>query len=328
MPAASLAAAKPHKRDSQVLKVRVPKPGGVTLALFVAKAKRGAKTEGVVTKAKLVNRAKLPRSVVVIGDVGRLKGHHEVVVLGVMVVNRKAPGAARSARAVTADFNIATGLKWAPLRYTFPIGIGSEIANGAAPMPGMWYGGAGELYGNHWQTTSLDNYIAFFFTEQIGFQLALDLGRATGASSPPAGFVMNFAHAIGAGDTAATGNFFSVINGSPLMPPTMGPPTPTPTFAVKVFGDWHHNAPGDSSLVTCINTDPVPGAPYTLTVTKPDGSTGTQSGNLDSAGKATVTSPINAYGSYTQTVSVTSGGTTKTAMTSTTVTSTQHPGTC
>ena len=30
------------------------------------------------------------------------------------------------------------------------------------------------LYG--WQTTSLDNYLAFFFTEQFGLQLSLDLG--------------------------------------------------------------------------------------------------------------------------------------------------------
>ncbi len=82
-----------------------------------------------------------------------------------------------------ADFNIATGLKWVPVRYTHPVGAGSDGApppsmtsTGTVPVDGQWYAdanGAG-LYG--WQTTSLDNYIAFFFTEQVGLQLSLDLG--------------------------------------------------------------------------------------------------------------------------------------------------------
>jgi hypothetical protein len=82
-----------------------------------------------------------------------------------------------------ADFNIATGLKWVPLRYTFPVGVGTEECCTNVPntltntksVPGQWYGGpSSSMYG--WQSTSLDNYIAFFFTEQIGLQLSLDFG--------------------------------------------------------------------------------------------------------------------------------------------------------
>lgn len=74
-----------------------------------------------------------------------------------------AVGAAKPAHA---DFNIATGLKWVPLRYTFP-----QYPTGGGGNTGI----AGED-GYGWQTTSLDNYLAFFFTEQIGLQLSLDLG--------------------------------------------------------------------------------------------------------------------------------------------------------
>lgn len=74
-----------------------------------------------------------------------------------------------------ADFNIATGLKWVPLRYTHPVGAGNEMDNQSSAVPGQVYKGpTGDLYG--WQTTSLDNYIGFFFTEQIGLQLSIDLG--------------------------------------------------------------------------------------------------------------------------------------------------------
>ena len=85
-----------------------------------------------------------------------------------------------------ADFNIATGLKWVPLRYTAPIGAGKDDlpippgGTGTQAVPGQWYQGTGgELYGNHWQTTSLDNYLAFFFTEQVGIQISLDFGWAS-----------------------------------------------------------------------------------------------------------------------------------------------------
>src|SRR5262249_49682555 len=80
-----------------------------------------------------------------------------------------------------ADFNIATGLKWVPFKYTFPIGAGTDagvnpaMPVGSASVPGQWYNGSGgPMYG--WQTTSLDNYIGFFFTEQVGLQISLDLG--------------------------------------------------------------------------------------------------------------------------------------------------------
>ena len=77
-----------------------------------------------------------------------------------------------------ADFNIATGLKWVPLRYTVPIGAGSEAASTSAGVPGQYYRGTGgDMYG--WQSTSLDNYIGFFFTETVGIQLSLDLGWAS-----------------------------------------------------------------------------------------------------------------------------------------------------
>jgi hypothetical protein len=89
------------------------------------------------------------------------------VVLGLL-------GATSTARA---DFNIATGLKWSPLRYTLPVGVGSEADTMSAPVPGQHYiAPAGDLYG--WQSTSLDNYLAFFFTEQLGVQISLDFGYA------------------------------------------------------------------------------------------------------------------------------------------------------
>ena len=83
-----------------------------------------------------------------------------------------------------ADFNIATGLKWVPLRYTVPVGAGSETVGNpqqvtnTSSVPGQYYKGTGgDMYG--WQTTSLDNYIGFFFTEQVGLQLTLDLGYSS-----------------------------------------------------------------------------------------------------------------------------------------------------
>jgi Outer membrane protein beta-barrel domain len=80
-------------------------------------------------------------------------------------------GMLAAATPARADFNIQTGLKWVPLRYTKPISVGGGGMGGGLPT-------AGALYG--WQTTSLDNYIALFFTEQIGIQLSLDFGWASG----------------------------------------------------------------------------------------------------------------------------------------------------
>ncbi len=85
---------------------------------------------------------------------------------------------AATAGSAHADFNIATGLKWVPLRYTFPAGAGTDAGNMSSSVPGQFYNGtAGLIYG--WQTTSLDNYLAFFPVEQVGIQLSLDLGYAS-----------------------------------------------------------------------------------------------------------------------------------------------------
>jgi hypothetical protein len=106
-----------------------------------------------------------------ISEVSPMRQRHSWVGLAVvgLVLGASAPA--------QADFNIATGLKWVPLRYTAPVGAGTSTSNGSGPVPGQWYRDvAGEMYGNHWQTTSLDNYLGFFFTEQIGIQLSLDFG--------------------------------------------------------------------------------------------------------------------------------------------------------
>lgn len=101
---------------------------------------------------------------------------------------------AASAGDARADFNIATGLKWVPLRYTAPVGVGTDKnqnnPDSADAVPGQWYGGPyGRQYG--WLTTSLDNYIGFFFTEQIGIQISLDLGWASHNNESPNGGQFN-----------------------------------------------------------------------------------------------------------------------------------------
>jgi len=67
-----------------------------------------------------------------------------------------------------ADFNIAAGLKWDPFTYTRPFGVD----NGATNLIGF-------------QTTSLNSYVGFYFTEQIGVQLALDFGFANKSADTP-----------------------------------------------------------------------------------------------------------------------------------------------
>jgi hypothetical protein len=72
---------------------------------------------------------------------------------------------ALSATPARADFNLAIGMKWAPLNYTHPV---SAAAGGGGPM-------SVDLKG--FQTTSLDNYFgAFFLNGRLGFQLSLDIG--------------------------------------------------------------------------------------------------------------------------------------------------------
>lgn len=72
-----------------------------------------------------------------------------------------------------ADFNIATGLKWVPLRYTSAVGAAGGGGEGKSIDLKSW---GSE---NSWQTTSLDPYIGFFFTDQIGLVIGLDLGWAS-----------------------------------------------------------------------------------------------------------------------------------------------------
>jgi hypothetical protein len=85
--------------------------------------------------------------------------------------------------ASTGTFNIALGLKWSPLRYTRPIGSagGDPIGMGGGTSDcSVGTGSASRsecLVG--WQTTSLDNYIGFFFHPQVGILLSLDMGYSS-----------------------------------------------------------------------------------------------------------------------------------------------------
>jgi hypothetical protein len=105
-----------------------------------------------------------------------------LVIVGLVLgtsARAQSAGGSGGVEASTGTFGIAIGLKWAPLRYTHPIGVAgtplgpmgvSDCSNGGGDSSGR-----GEcLYG--WQTTSLDNYIGFFFHPQIGAMLSLDLG--------------------------------------------------------------------------------------------------------------------------------------------------------
>ncbi len=86
-----------------------------------------------------------------------------------VLVSILACSATANAEAVEADtgmFNIALGLKWSPLRYTHPLGVAPVDAPAYYTLQG-------------WQTTSLDNYIGFFFHPQIGIVLGLDIGYSS-----------------------------------------------------------------------------------------------------------------------------------------------------
>ena len=106
-------------------------------------------------------------------------------------------------------------------------------------------------------------------------------------------------------------------------------PSPATGFKVVLAGGHVHNGPGNSTLYECFGTDPAqPGAPYTSTVTRPDGTQANASGSLDGAGKATVATQINQYGPYTQAGAVTSGGATQSQSIQTTVTAAQGTKPC
>lgn len=84
--------------------------------------------------------------------------------------------AALSAAPANADINIQTGLKWVPLRYTHPIAVTGAGGGGGGGNTSLVGGDVPHADEYGWQTTSLDNYLAFFVTEQIGLQLSLDFG--------------------------------------------------------------------------------------------------------------------------------------------------------
>jgi hypothetical protein len=114
-------------------------------------------------------------------------------------------------------------------------------------------------------------------------------------------------------------NFTRAVGGEP----------PLGDFILEVSANHFHNGPGDSTLFGCARTSPAqPGASYTDTITKPDKSTASRTDVLDSAGKATISTPINQYGDYTQELAVTSGGKTVTKTVTSSVTSTQGQNGC
>ena len=131
---------------------------------------------------------------------------------------------------------------------------------------------------------------------------------------------------------------FYAANASPSPSPSTSPATtgspsasasPSPSWTLGFSGTWYHYGPGESALFGCVTTNPAQGgAPYNYALTKPDNSMSSKSGNLDTSGKATISTPINQYGTYKQTVSVTSGGVTQEKTTETNVTSSQGQSGC
>ena len=116
-------------------------------------------------------------------------------------------------------------------------------------------------------------------------------------------------------------------------PSTTGSPSPSgsasPSWTLGFSGTWYHFGPGESALYGCVTTSPAQsGASYNYSLTKPDNSTTSKSGNLETSGKATISTPINQYGIYKQTVSVTSGGMTQEKTNETNVTSNQGQSGC
>ena len=157
--------------------VKIPAPGHLEVVVLQAKAGTHF-AKGAVPKPALLTPATLPSGVIMIADAGRLKKNHGLLDAGVVVINLNKKSASRH----TADFNIATGLKWTPLRYTHPIGVSADDCSG----DGTQISCAGTnphqaaLYG--WQTTGLDNYAVSFLTGPAGIKLGLDLGYTSQAS--------------------------------------------------------------------------------------------------------------------------------------------------
>ena len=151
--------------------INAPAVGHVTIAVLKAKVPKSSKlAKGRVPRPVLPALKNAPDGVEVIGAVGRKHGDHRTLYAVLFVINRT-PKSGGRAHAADGTFNIATGLQWAPLRYTFPVG---PAACGAADDGSTASCSRGALYG--WQTTRLDNYLGFFFHPQLGTVLALDLG--------------------------------------------------------------------------------------------------------------------------------------------------------
>jgi hypothetical protein len=118
-------------------------------------------------------------------------------------------------------------------------------------------------------------------------------------------------------------NFSRAVGGDTQAPPPLG------DYILEISATHFHNGPGDSTLFGCARTNPAqPGASYTDTITKPDKSTVSISGVLDAAGKATISTPINQYGDYTQTLAVTSRAKKVTKTVTSSVTATQGQNGC
>ena len=314
---------KTHRRFSRPLvRIKLPAPGNVALAQFAIRVTwRHAKRPVLLPKFTLQRGTSVAKNLGVVAGVKPLKQVGRFLVR-VIVVSRKAMATASRAHAAQ-DFGF--------------VAVSRDVTAGGTRIGNRGVTGASNLAG---AVSFLDTGIS---------------GTSLNISGSPAGNVCD----VAVGDFNADGVSDIVLipglsepqvfeggsgafcpPGGPLSTSTQsllvglgdgafGSPSPPPPWSLETpSGTWHHNGPGDSTLHTCAKTDPARGAPYTLTITRPDNSTVNQTGNLDSSGNADIQTPINAYGNYTQSLSVTYGGTTKTTSTTTNVTSTQMPGTC
>jgi hypothetical protein len=245
--------------------VKIPAPGHVLFAVVRVDGGRRF-SSGAVPRPQLADPAKLPKGVLAVVDVGRVKKQPSVLVARVLLVNlnkrarRKTQSATASppggVDASTGTFNIAVGLKWSPVRYSRPIGIAGQDCAGDSKQIACTGSDPQQAANYGWQTTSLDNYIAFFPVTQIGILLSLDLGyggpqAAQDEMAVPQGIDVSyfqFGTAVGGKfylhrpttaqiSPALEGDFkfFNAIDtvtqsastGHPVVPPTTAPTTPS-----------------------------------------------------------------------------------------------------
>ena len=132
---------------------------------------------------------------------------------------------------------------------------------------------------------------------------------------------------VGGGGGNGNTTFVSVPITTPTAPtnttgtttPRVTTPAPAPTpveYSVTLTSSYNH--PGGSTSVACIlivTAPPQAAGTYVVTFSGPGiVSGGSASGSLNSAGRAIAQAIINAFGSYTANVSVTSSGVTRTAI--------------